>query len=377
MDKQIEGGGGKKTLTIKTTSTSKAILDKTIKKKSIGINTYKYEITPLIKEKINYIKSSFIELGWEKKYINNKFKKDDGRLIDEYSTQEYLKIKSYQWLKTLKIINKLDQNNKAFLNLFLKIGLTQKTSSLLLSIIEPIFDTCYNNEDLFDIAINYLVNDSEELGTPKQKFLFNNKPKNKWISHDSYKYIYNYSHGNLDINPINNNIDIGLNLDNKKILYHATSWFNTKKILENHVSHQEGRLCQDFGKYRGFYTTTSFEDATEWCIKNSNRWNAETAILIFIIDLEQIKPYKHKIFENPNDEWSHLVSQSRQCHVNDLDSMKFIYGPMSQNMNEMVYNNKKAIPHSPIKYQFCSKSSEIDEYLSKNYSRTIFFNKQK
>ena len=87
----------------------------------------------------------------------------------------------------------------------------------------------------------------------------------------------------------------------------------------------------DFGK--GFYLTSSFEQADKWSKRNMKvKHKEQSYISIFeIFDFNDLKILR---FESPNDEWLKFIISNRKCEKLD-NNFDLIIGPVA---NDQVYN---------------------------------------
>ncbi len=90
------------------------------------------------------------------------------------------------------------------------------------------------------------------------------------------------------------------------ILYHgSTDLVDTPRIIE-------GNASLDFGK--GFYTTTSYEQAERWAIIKMRRKDVDVGyVSCYSFDMESAAKYlKIKSFETADAEWLMFVTKNRQ-----------------------------------------------------------------
>jgi hypothetical protein len=93
------------------------------------------------------------------------------------------------------------------------------------------------------------------------------------------------------------------------------------------------RAATDFGK--GFYTTTSFEQAKKWSVIKRNRTGAAQAIVSEYEvddDILQNKKFKVRLFASPTEDWLNFVMNNRRGRlVSDYD---LVMGPVA---NDSLY----------------------------------------
>ncbi len=87
----------------------------------------------------------------------------------------------------------------------------------------------------------------------------------------------------------------------------------------------------DFGK--GFYTTTSYEQAANWVKRKLNEATKEGFVSAYWLDLSYGEDLKVLKFESPNDEWIDFVMANRtqRGFTHDYD---IVIGPVA---NDRVY----------------------------------------
>ena len=101
------------------------------------------------------------------------------------------------------------------------------------------------------------------------------------------------------------------------------------------VSHPEIRETShtlDYGK--GFYTTTSYEQAENWVKRKAKEMNVVRGYVnVYEFDESSINRLKSLIFNEPTEEWVDFVHQNRTTKgfKHDYD---IVYGPVA---NDRVY----------------------------------------
>ena len=95
-------------------------------------------------------------------------------------------------------------------------------------------------------------------------------------------------------------------------LYHGST-----HIVENPIILDVQRML-DFGK--GFYTTTSHEQAEKWAMIKQKREdnNSKAIVNIYEIDYQLLanKSYNIKIFNQANEEWLDFIVMNRTNNIN-------------------------------------------------------------
>ena len=111
----------------------------------------------------------------------------------------------------------------------------------------------------------------------------------------------------LDAEPFNK-----ADVQNARILYHATPSHNVGSILEQ-INLFKMRKHLDFGP-QVFYLTSSYSQARDYCRLQHQRFPDPPtfAILQYSIPLTKIPKTKVYVFETANDSWQKLIRASRQ-----------------------------------------------------------------
>lgn len=125
----------------------------------------------------------------------------------------------------------------------------------------------------------------------------------------------------------------------------------------------------DFG--RGFYTTTSFDQAKKWALIKKDRFQHEKAIVsIFEMDntIFKIAELKSKVFHNANEEWLDFVIQNRQNINFDYD-YDVVMGPVA---NDNIYASLNLYEDG-----FLSKKELMVELMTWKYIDQICFHTEK
>jgi len=95
-------------------------------------------------------------------------------------------------------------------------------------------------------------------------------------------------------------------------LYHGST-----HIVENPIILDVQRML-DFGK--GFYTTTSHEQAEKWAMIKQKREdnNSKAIVNVYEIDHQLLanNSYNIKIFNQANEEWLDFIVMNRTNHIN-------------------------------------------------------------
>lgn len=246
-----------------------------------------------------------------------------------------------------------------------EIGFTKRHTELYLKITKDL--DSYSNSQLVDIIIEYATGKYEPIAHPTQSFWFENKPDVFFEQVIDTKPVKVLNCTRAKLPALQQHIEC-LGTDN--LLYHAANWGGALSIVNDGPLTTIGRRCLDFGMTPSFYMSLKIEIAVDMALKYTQMWHNELAIVIF----KPIKLDKEKIFASPNQEWKQLTGLSRQCKLNDLDKLKYIYGPMVSNAKDASIG-KPPRTHNPIRYQVAVKGSKATKELAKNIVCVIFIQK--
>ena len=313
---------------------------------------------------INY----FTNFGWKSNFVKNKFKRYTDENFKVYeSIEDILRTYAISWFD--------DKKQTSFRSKLKDCGLCINVVNNVMNIIENLLDTSYSTIQLFHIVLNILSNKTTALKPETQRFNFENLVENTWKKKKYWNYNFNYE---IPPNEIKVNLGKCLDLSKTTLFYHATSWGNSLYIARDGVNNSYGRQCLDFGYNPSYYTSPSIDDALDWAERNYLHWKKECAILVYAVPI--LNNMNIKVFKSATDEWSRLVTISRRCnkkYKNELDKYDFVFGPMLQKPDDIIYNNKSATPHMPLKNQLACKNDNASKFLDKCYVGTIWLEKFK
>ena len=150
-------------------------------------------------------------------------------------------------------------------------------------------------------------------------------------------------------------------------LYHGSL------VAVNKPEIREASRTLDYGK--GFYTTTSYEQAEAWVKRKKNEWNTDKGYVnVYDFDESALRKLKILIFYKPTEEWVDFVMQNRTVKGfhHDYD---IVYGPVA---NDRVYAafalyeggvlNKQELIRELRAYQL------VDQYLFHTETALQFLN---
>lgn len=109
-------------------------------------------------------------------------------------------------------------------------------------------------------------------------------------------------------------------------LYHGSLAYVEKPEI------RESSRTLDYGK--GFYTTTSYEQAENWVKRQRNQSMADKGYVnVYEFDQSSLNIVKSLVFEEPTEGWLDFVMQNRTVkgYKHDYD---IVYGPVA---NDRVY----------------------------------------
>ena len=160
------------------------------------------------------------------------------------------------------------------------------------------------------------------------------------------------------------------------VLYHGTDHESARQILLRGIELCAGRQKRDFSCGRGFYLTTSLDDALNWAKSTT----ARPAVLSFVVTSspEDVLQKARKLSLDGNEQWRNLVCLFRNDNVTsqmleDLDSKyDLIEGPMAivttnETSDELVFEPK------PSSHQMCLISESFAEEFEKTLHSIVFF----
>lgn len=146
------------------------------------------------------------------------------------------------------------------------------------------------------------------------------------------------------------------------VFHGGFSEVSTPKILEPSRS-------MDFG--RGFYTTTSFEQAKKWSLIKKDRFHYEKAVVSsFEMDdkIFQLDNLKTKVFQQANEEWLDFVMSNRQ-NIHFSYDYEVVMGAVA---NDNVYASLNLYEDG-----FLSKKELLEELMTWKYVDQICFHTER
>lgn len=109
-------------------------------------------------------------------------------------------------------------------------------------------------------------------------------------------------------------------------LYHGST------VVVRHPNVEKGRNATDFGK--GFYTTTSFEQAQKWALlKQKREQSGQATVSIYEVPDDILsRPYKILRFAGATREWLEFVVANRKGEA--VERYDLVMGPVA---NDKLY----------------------------------------
>ncbi len=318
------------------------------------------------------VKSLFdvmVSKGYSRDYLNNKFNKLTNKDLTQYYGNEEYFIKD----AAMYVIQQLPPEIFLYDGLVLA-GFTEESAREAYEAIELLINTSYSQQQLYEIAINYLVSDIYEPLTSSKA--------NYYISPETVGFSVEYKNTNIfniqykceNTNTVKDFIQTLLP-PNMNLYYHATNWRSCLSILDG-VNHNKGSDCLDFGYTNSFYLSPDLSTALRWGSANEKRFKKEIAIVVFAI---QKIPSDINILEykSPTKGWAYFVELSRKCLIenyNKLDDYDFVKGPILANPQKVIDKTEapRAIKNS---IQLASKTEEADKFLDSCLVGSFMFKK--
>ena len=329
------------------------------------------------KEKAKQTIDRFIELGWSKKFLKEKFHALNDSILEQWPIELFIK----EYIK--HFVKEIDIDDSIFNNLK-KIGLKTKVAEHLTTLLNPLKDTCFTDTQLVNKAVENLLGYSEQLAKETAKHYFKPNQINKWFSVKSYEpKIMNIPYRCLTVDIISyiENIAISSVLPDadSELYFHSTSWTSCISIL-NGIARTKGRTCLDFGQEPGFYMSPTLQDSIDWTIKNSRNNFNEDALIIF--NLPKKFPDELKFKKLKGKEWASVTKKSRRCkskyyeNILEIHKCGLLYGNMVANVNE-VEKGGDPQTHNPPKKQLVSKRDVSNDFIHQRIIGCLFFQKHK
>lgn len=102
------------------------------------------------------------------------------------------------------------------------------------------------------------------------------------------------------------------------------------KVIRPEIKEPQHTL--DYGK--GFYTTTSYQQAESWVKRKMNESKVDTGFVnVYELDENILKNYNALLFDKPSEEWVDFVMRNR-TEKDFQHNYDIVYGPVA---NDRVY----------------------------------------
>ena len=164
-----------------------------------------------------------------------------------------------------------------------------------------------------------------------------------------------------------------------KILFHGTNHHGAQSISEEGILLSKGAKNQDFSSGKGFYLSSSIEEALQWACHRFDR----PAVVVYKIQLETLANYNGFDLqgEENKQQWKEIVIQCRKSQNQDKKFLRrirkqynYIEGPMAS-----ISKNRQEMSRPPRQkensYQFCILSEELAEDFYTSLHSLLFFAK--
>ena len=324
------------------------------------------------------IRAFIIKKGWKRKFVENGFEGTIDKIFtidgeqyetDEYYCRQYVTI----WFSATK-------ETDSFHKRLSSCGMSKFFIDRLYPVMEPLIDTCYSDEDLFDMLIDYTLGEGHlaPLKLATSRYLLEDVPHDIWVKRHGWGLVCNVSNKRF-VQKCVDNLPRSNVASDFTMFYHCTNWQHGISILNVGPKAYEGRKCLDFGISPSFYVTPELRIAVEWAERNKARWSSEVVILAFRVSNKILegrsKHFRVKVFQEADNEWKAMVKSSRMCKdaKNELDDFNFIYGPIVKNVKGIKIHGEEPVAMNGS--QMAVKKEKGEEYLSKNCMGALWLNK--
>jgi hypothetical protein len=323
----------------------------------------------------------FKEAGWREDFLHKEFIKLSDRMLsrcntyDYYTHDELIQAFAYVWYERHEFVKSIRKTYEL-------MGLSRKSAKYLQHIFLPLYNTCYTDNQLIDMGVEYLLNPYIPMTSETTTHPFSPDTIDTWFPlqmSNPKPPIYNFP-SKCKKKYFEKFLDIVESLPahhkENALFYHTTSWKGAESIMEK-IVHSRGRSSLDFGLDPGFYLAKSLEYALEFGETKSAQWNNQVAILVFSIPYDIPSHIKSKHLYRK--EWDSVVRQtikyghSLYNHL-DIDEYDLIYGHIPANF-EGIKKGEIPRPLNPPKHQLVSKSDAADKFLQTCIVGCLFFQK--
>jgi len=323
--------------------------------------------------------TAFKKTGWTAPSLDARLGPLTNDMIeDDIQNDDYIRGFSSLWFDEQGFDTTISQT-------LLNMGIDMKSAKKAEEAIGSLYNTCYTNKQLIQIAIQYLMGYYKPLTAVNRTYYYKPAIINEWILFKKQNF--------KEIPIMNISVPCSITLSSAleqqlttkfgnnrhSLFYHTTSWESCLRIMIE-LRHTAGHKCMDFGVTSSFYVSDSIQNALDWGEKKDKKFGHEIATLIFSIP--KIKPnhLRYKVLEGP--EWSSAMIKSRKCvklkigekNISEITNYDLIYGDMLANPQPVV-QGADPVAHTPPKKQLASKSDAADKFLQECIVGCLFFKK--
>ena len=327
---------------------------------------------------VNKIKQTFVLFGWVPQYIEQTFALMTDTHIESYTAEQFISEWAHYMISSMTDVNDIQKGLR-------QLGLRSDVVVYLMTVLTPLQNASYTNDQLLDVAIEHLLKETHPRIQPVHNGFFTaTNTVNTWVPASNRAISYMNVSGPCSIQRIDeiSHVISGIPTHTnsaQKLFYHTSSWHGVTNILAG-LSHKVGRTCTDFGVLPGFYMSETIYDCLEWGERNINNYSGQVGVVIFA--LPQVLPTAFRVCELTGTEWSMVTKQSRRCknkklELEQLRKCHFVYGDMVANTPAVKYGRAEPFTHTPPKKQFVSKHDLSDEYLQTRIIGCLFFQDQR
>ncbi len=325
------------------------------------------------------IYTAFKKTGWTVPSLDARLGRlTNDMIVIDIQNDEYIRGFGRQWFDEQGFDTSVEQT-------LLNMGIDTKHAQKAEEAVGPLYNTCYTDSQLVQIAIQYLMGYYKPLAAANRSHYYKPKLVNEWILFQKQNFkpipIMNISA------PCSKQLSSSLaqhvyaKFENNRhtLFYHTSSWESCLRIMIE-LRHTAGNKCMDFGVTPSFYVSDSIVNALDWGEKKSNQFGHEVATLLFSLPNQRPSHLRYKVLEGP--EWSSAMIKSRKCvklkigetNIAEVSKYDLVYGDMLANPQPVV-NGAKPVAHSPPKKQLASKSEAGDKFLQSCIVGCVFFKK--
>lgn len=267
----------------------------------------------------------------------------------------------------------------------INMGIDEKYAQKAEEVLESLYNTCYTDKQLIQIAIQYLMGYYKPLTSANRSHYYKPAIINQWILFNKQNFkqisIMNISSpcSKQLSSSLANQIFSKFENNRHSLFYHTSSWESCLRIMIE-LRHTAGHKYMDFGVTPSFYVSDSIINALDWGEKKTKQFGNEVATLIFSLPNKLPSHLRYKELEG--SEWTSAMIKSRKCvklkisetNISEVSNHDFVYGDMLANPQSVV-NGANPMAHNPPKKQLASKTDIGDKFLQDCIVGCLFFQK--